>query len=304
MLIKWCLGSGLLIAFAGLLLLLVSSGPATIGVIEARSSSNVSSSSEPAIQPCAPATTFDAANFSNPTRIDSKWLPLVPGKQLVLDGQANRGAGLLPHRVVFTVTDATKVINGVKTIVVWDRDINDGQLEEAELAFFAQDDAGNVWNLGEYPELYEEGRFIGAPDTWIAGVNRAQAGIHMLTTPGNGTSYYLQGYAPDIGFLDCAKVFKTGEQTCVPANCYADVLVTDEISPLDQGGGHQRKFHAPGVGIVRIGAVGDPEGETLALTSVVNLSSRGLAEAHAEALKLDKHAYRVSDVYRQTQPAH
>ena len=67
---------------------------------------------------------------------------------LVLEGQASRGGGGAPHRVTFIVTDLTKVINGVRTVVVWDRDVSNGQLVESELAFFAQDNVGRVWNLG------------------------------------------------------------------------------------------------------------------------------------------------------------
>jgi len=50
---------------------------------------------------------------------------------------ASRGSGRRPHQVVFTVTDLVRVINGVRTVVDWDRDINEGELEEAELAFQA-----------------------------------------------------------------------------------------------------------------------------------------------------------------------
>jgi len=247
---------------------------------------------------------FDPENFSDPTNIDNQWLPLVPGTVLVLQGQANRGGGGRPHRVVFIVTDLTKVINGVRTVVVWDRDISDGQLVESELAFFAQDNDQRVWNLGEYPEEFDQGQFLGAPNTWIAGVARAKAGVHMLAEPQVGGPRYLQGFAPDIKFLDTAKVFSTGRRVCVPVDCYRDVVVTDETSPLDRGGGHQRKFHAPGVGIVKIDAVGDPEGETLVLVKLLHLSPEQMAEVRVQALELDSRGYQVSpDVYGQTPPA-
>jgi hypothetical protein len=282
--------SALLSTCAALLLLMTSAG--AVGA----------SATQTAPASCTPAIDFDSHNFSNPTRINNHWFPLVPGTQYVLEGQANRGGGPLPHQVIFTVTDLTKVINGVRTVVIWDRDINEGQLVEAELSFFAQDKAGNVWNLGEYPEEYEDGVFVGAPSTWMAGLAGAEGGLHMLAKPRTGTSWYLQGSAPAIEFLDCAKVLKTGETICVPVKCYDDVLVTDETSPLDQGGGHQLKYHAPGVGIIQVGAVADKEGETLVLTRLVQLGPGALAKARQEVLKLDKHGYQVSDVYSQTPP--
>ena len=106
--------------------------------------------SEGAVE-CGAQSTFDRTNFTNSAHVDNKWLPLVPGTQFVLEGRANRGGGLLPHRVVLTVTDLTKVIHGVRAVLLWDRDFQNDRLEEAELAFHAQDRFGNVWNLGEYP---------------------------------------------------------------------------------------------------------------------------------------------------------
>jgi hypothetical protein len=252
---------------------------------------------------CAPVTGFHRGEFSHPTMIDNKFFPLIPGRRFIYEGRANRGGGVLPHRIIFTVTDMTKVINGVRTRVVWDRDFNEGQLAEAELAFFAQDNYGNVWSMGEYPEEYENGKFGGAPSVWIPGVARARAGVMMRARPRVGTARYLQGAAPGIDFLDCAKVFKTGQRTCVPHRCYKNVLVTDENSPLDPDGGHQRKEYAPGVGNIRISAVGDPEGETLVLVDVVHLGPKGLAQARAGVRKLEKRAFRISRVYRHTSPA-
>ena len=253
---------------------------------------------------CNAIPRFDPSNFSNPTKIDNKWLPMVPGTRLVLEGEANRGGGAKPHRVVFTVSDVTKMINGVRTVVVWDRDIEDGEVVERELAFFAQDNDGNVWNLGEYPEEFEDGEFIGAESTWIAGVAKAKAGIHMWGTPKLDRPRYLQGYAPDIDFLDCAKVIDKGLEVCVPTGCYTHVLLTDETSPLDPGNAHQRKFHAPGVGIVQVGAVNDPEGETLSLVKYEQLSPEELAAVRDDVLDADKRAYEVAkDVYGGTPPA-
>ncbi len=259
-------------------------------------------SSASATRSCTAATDFDPNNFSNPTQIDNEWLPLVPGRQLTLDGVANRGGGLLPHRVVTTVTDLTKVINGVPTVVVFDQDFNESDLVESELAFFAQDDEGNVWSLGEYPEEYEGGVFLGAPSTWIPGVAEAEAGTMMRADPQLGTPWYSQGSAPNIDFLDCAKVYKIGQQICV-ASCYENVLVNKETSPLEPGG-LQLKYYAPGVGNVAVGAVGDPEGETLVLTGFRTLTSAELSQVHGQALSQDARGYTVSpDVYGLTPPA-
>jgi hypothetical protein len=252
---------------------------------------------------CDQIIRFDREDFTHPTVINNKWLPLVPGMQFTLEGRANQDGAPLPHRVVLTVTDLTKVIDGVRTVVLWDRDFNDDQLAEAELAFEAQDSAGNVWNLGEYPEEYESGVFVGAPSTWIAGLDGAKAGIHMLAKPRLGTPSYVQGLARKIDFLDCGQVADKGQSVTVPVDSYDHVLVINEWSPLDPDGGIQVKYYAPGVGNVQIGAVDDPEGETLVLVGLAHLSPSELAQARAEALALDSRAYEVSHVYRKTPPA-
>jgi len=257
---------------------------------------------DPETPPCNTATPFTPFNFPDPTKIDNKWNPLIPGTQFTLNGQADRGGGLLPHEVVTTVTDLTKVVNGVRAVVILEKDINEGTVEEAELNFQAQDSGANIWNMGEYPEEYKNGKFDGAPDVWIAGLNDAQPGNSMIGNAQLGTPEYLQGWSPEIEFLDCAKVFMMQQRTCVPAGCYDDVMITDERSPLEPESGHQRKFYAPGLGNVQVGAVNDPENETLVLTKVAHLSPEELAKARQDALKLEKNAYKVNQVYRKTQP--
>jgi hypothetical protein len=251
---------------------------------------------------CSLPTRFAARNFPDRPRIDNRYLPALPGTRYVFEGTANTDEGIVQRRIVTTVTDMTKVVNGVRTVVIWDRDFNNGELAEEELAFWAQDKQGNVWNLGEYPEEYEDGEFVGAPSTWIAGQDRARAGIIMLAEPRVG-ALYLQGFAPAVEFFDCAEVVRRGVRTCTPLDCYDRVLVVDESSPLEPDSGVQRKFHAPGVGVVRITAIGDPEAETLTLTSVTKLGPEGLEAAREAVRRLERRAYRISDVYQATTPA-
>ena len=250
--------------------------------------------------PAVAGTSVAGSGFHHPLRIDNRFLPFRPGTKYVFDGRVD-GA---PHRVVLVVTDLAKVVDGVRTTVLWDRDFDDGQLVEAELAFEAQNDAGTVWNYGEYPEEYENGHFVGAPATWIPGVDRARAGINMLAHPRVGTPRYVQGSAPAIDFLDTAKVVATGQHVCVRGRCFDHVVVTDETSPLDPDSGHQLKSYAPGVGVIRISAVGGSQQEFLDLVSVGHLGPAGVAAARAAALALERRAYRVSKPYRRTPPMH
>jgi hypothetical protein len=245
-------------------------------------------------------------NFSAPTRVDNRRHPLVPGMQLVYRGRANRGHGVRPHRVIFTVTGLTKRVDGVDAVVLFDRDINGNRLLEAEITFFAQDDDGNVWNLGEYPEEYAaDGSFEGAPSTWLSGSRGARAGILMRGDPRPGTPAYMQGSAPSIGFGDTAKVVAYEPRRCVPVGCFKHVLVIDESNPLDPGDGHQLKYYAGGVGNISVApGKGGKEREVLELVKVRRLGRETLAKLDRQALRLDRRAYRtVKAVWSRSLPA-
>jgi LPXTG-motif cell wall-anchored protein len=245
---------------------------------------------------------FDADNFSHPTDIDNPYLPLEPGTHLTLEGTAEGET----HRVEFIVTDLTKVINGVRTVVLLDRDYSDDSLQEAELAFFAQDDDGTVWALGEYPEEFDPDteEFLGAPNAWLAGVADAEAGVAMQADPAEGTPPYLQGLAPDIDFEDQGQVIEDDANVCVPVDCYDHVVIVEETNLADPTDGLQFKHHAPGVGVVRITAEGGPVLETLDLVAAEKLSSGELADARQEALDLDERAFEfAADVFGDTDPA-
>jgi hypothetical protein len=247
---------------------------------------------------------FNPAHFTSPTTIDNQFMPLQPGTRYVYEGTAAADDGsLVSHRIEINVTDLTKVIGGIPSVVTWDLDYSEDELVEAELAFFAQDDAGNVWRMGEYPEEYEEGEFVAAP-TWIHGLADARAGIAMQAEPQLGTPSYSQGWGPGVGWTDRGKVDQMGLATCVPADCYQDVLVIAETSEAEPDA-FQLKFWAPKVGNVRTDwrGAGEKNQEILELVELVRLSPEELAEVRAKAFEMEQHAYEVSkDVYAQTQP--
>jgi hypothetical protein len=253
------------------------------------------------------AADFKRAQFDkSSTHIDNKYFPLKPGTQLNYKGSAipEGEKTRVKRRVVTTVTDLSKWIDGVRTLVIWERDYTAGKLGESELAFFAQDKAGNVWLLGEYPEEYENRKVVDAP-TWISGQKGARAGIAMLANPRVGSPDYAQGFAPaPIEFKDRARVYKKGQKTCVPVKCYKDVLVIEEFEKGEPGIFHLKSY-TPKVGLVRVGWRGanEEEKETLALVKRQQLSSKTMAKVRKKALKLDKRAYKRSEVYRKTQPA-
>jgi hypothetical protein len=248
---------------------------------------------------------FDYTNFSDPTTVDNDYFPLLPGTRLVFTGATNGDEGeRIPHRVEFTVTDMTKVVDGVRTVVGYELDFSDGELVEAEIALWAQDDDGTVWHLGQYPEELEEGEIVATP-AWIAGVQDAKAGISMKAEPQFGSLSYSQGWGPAVSWTDRARVFDMGTNTCVPAGCYEDVLVIDEFN-RDEPDAHQLKYYAPGIGNVRVGWAGalEKDQEVLELVEVTKLSTNDLTKLRQTILDMEKRANELSkDVYGTTAPA-
>jgi hypothetical protein len=237
--------------------------------------------------------------------IDNKWLPMRPGTRWIYEGTTVEDNGkVVPHRVEINITNLTKVISGVRTLISYDLDYSNGQLEEAELAFFAQDNDGNVWHFGQYPEEYENGKFVRAP-AWIHGFEDARAGITMKADPQLGTPSYSQGWGPAVDWTDRGIAYQMGQKTSVGAGSYDDVLVIKETarSEIDA---EQLKYYAQGVGNVRVGWAGRGEKtrEILELVKVEQLDPKALTAINAKALRLEKGAYKRSkNVYGGTRPA-
>src|SRR5512138_1324650 len=85
---------------------------------------------------------FIVSNFNNSTAINNQWLPMTPGTHWVYEGSAVSDEGKnVDRRIEFTVTDLTKEIQGVRTVVGWIEDFTDGQLTEKEISFYAQDNS-------------------------------------------------------------------------------------------------------------------------------------------------------------------
>ena len=246
---------------------------------------------------------FDLSKFKNASTIDNQWFPLRPGLQNVFEGSTEEGGKTIPHQIIFTVTYLTKEIYGVRTVVVWVQDYSAGLLVEAELSFYAQDMEGNIWHMGEYPEVYENGVLVEAP-AWISGFKGAKPGISMKVDPQVGFPSYSQGWGPAVNWTDRGQVAELGLEFCVPAGCYEDVLLIEEFSK-EEPDGFQLKYFARGVGNVRVGWSGaDATRENLELVEHKQLSANEMAEVRTAALVLEANAYEYSkEVYDQTPPS-
>ena len=188
-----------------------------------------------------PTPDLDPADFV--ARIDNPFLPYPPGGRWVYESKSSEG----DERIVVTVTDRTKVVDGVRATVVRDRVTTpDGELIEDTFDWFAQDVDGNVWYLGEDTTAYGDGSPSRA-GSWEAGVDGARAGVVMPADPQVGDAYaqeYLEGEAEDEG-----EVLALDAKATVPFGRYTGLVKTADTTPLEPNV-VEHKYYARGVGLV------------------------------------------------------
>ena len=160
--------------------------------------------------------------------VDNRWFPLPRGATWVYRGEKDAERA----RDVVHVTDAIKVIQGVRCTVVSDRLWESGHLAERTLDYYAQDIEGTVWYFGEdTAELDATGRVTSREGTWQAGRDGAKAGIFMPADPRLGESFrqeYLKGHAEDH-----FQIVSLNVSVKTPAVSSPEAMLTKEWTPLE-----------------------------------------------------------------------
>jgi hypothetical protein len=185
---------------------------------------------------------FDPANFGG--AVTNPLFSLAPGTINYYEGQSE-GA---PQTDSAEVLSETKTILGVTATVVHDRVYTEGSLTEETFDWYAQDNEGNVWYLGEDTKELENGQVVSTEGSWEAGVDGAEAGIIMWADPSAhmGEEYrqeFAEGTAEDLG-----KVVAVNQSVDVPFGSFTGCVKTEDRSALEPGI-LENKFYCPGVGL-------------------------------------------------------
>ena len=205
------------------------------------------------------------AEFSDPTDIDNRYYPLTEFDRCVLRGRED-GARV---RVVRTPLDRTKRFehNGqpVRAAVILDREFEDGELVERTYDYFAQDDRGTVWYLGEDVDEIEDGKVVGHGGAWLYGRDTDRMGVGMPAHPRVGSRWRHEDVPG--GPIENDKVVAILDKATVRGKTYHDVLKVRELNPPDDE--PEFKLYAPRVGNIqerppdgRLGLVGCERKET------------------------------------------
>jgi hypothetical protein len=166
---------------------------------------------------------------------------LEPGYQLTLENEN--------EKLVITVLDETREINGVVTRMVEEREWEDDELVEVSKNFFAIcEHTQDVFYFGEEVDDYKNGQIVSHDGAWLAGQNGAQAGLIIPGKPKVGLRYY-QEMAPDVA-MDRAEVISLEVAYRTPARMFSRCLKIQEgtlLHPQEK----EFKHYAPGIGLIQ-----------------------------------------------------
>jgi hypothetical protein len=185
---------------------------------------------------------LDAANFVD--SIDNPYWPMRAGSKWVYRETTEDGTKV---QVDVTVTTRTKTILGIDATVVHDVVTEDGEVKEDTYDWYAQDEDGNVWYLGEDTKEYENGKVVSTAGSWEAGVDGAQAGVIIPADPEVGMVYRQEHYAGEAE--DRGEILSVDERVTVPFGSFEDVMKTKDTTPLEPKV-LEHKFYARDVGPV------------------------------------------------------
>jgi hypothetical protein len=198
-------------------------------------------------------------SFSDPTNVTNPLFPVGKLAQVLLLGNV----GDSPLRVEYTVLPDTKTIdwNGrqVDALEVQYLAHLDGRISEVALDWFAQDDDGSVWYLGEDVFNYDNGFVANNEGTWLAGRD-GPGGMIMPADPEVGDVYRPENI-PGLVFEEVT--VKSVQETVDGPHGAVDGAIT--VNELHLEGSHEGKIFAPGYGEFSTSAGSELEAVALAV---------------------------------------
>jgi hypothetical protein len=173
------------------------------------------------------------------------WFVLEPGYQLVLEGGN--------EQLTITALNETRVIDGVETRIVEERETKAGQIVEVSRNFFAISKRTNsVFYFGEEVDIYRNGKLVNHEGAWLSGEKGATFGLMMPGIALLGARHY-QEIAPGEA-LDRAEIVSVTESYQTPAGEFTNCLKVEETTPLEPDEKEYKRY-ARGIGLIQDGSL-------------------------------------------------
>ena len=205
-----------------------------------------------ALPPAGPA-------FSDPLSIDNPFAPFVVGGSKTYAGHdGSATASVFDHYLAatrsFTLDGQPVQCRQLEEVVYVD-----GVLEEISQNWFAQDDSGAVWYFGETVDNYVDGVVDNHGGSWLVGgpapgdppetATATQPGLFMPADPHPGDQWKPENLFPIVD--ETVTLLKANVELDLAAASFEGAILVRETSLL-QGSTPERKWYAPGVGVVLV----------------------------------------------------
>jgi hypothetical protein len=190
-------------------------------------------------------TSFDLGNCNFSSTGKNSYFILEPGYQVILEGEED-GEKI---QLIMSVLNKKKIVDGVETRAVEERESEGGNLVEVSRNYFAICKPTNdAFYFGEDVDIYEDGEIASHEGAWLAGQSGAKAGMIKPGRVEVGLKYY-QEIAPGVA-EDRTEIVSVNDTLDTPAGEFQNVLKTEETNPLEPGE-KEYKFYAPGIGLIQ-----------------------------------------------------
>ncbi len=196
--------------------------------------------------------------FVDPASEPNPYFPLVPGNEWRYVGETDDGLEIIEVTVLeqikmieYPADSEREIACTVVQDVVW----IDDEIVEDTFDWYAQDEYGNIWYMGEISRNYEDGELVDIEGSWKAGAESAKPGIVMYADPQEDDFYrqeFALGDAEDMGAFESIGDVEViiEDENGVELFAFRDnILVTRDFTPIEPDV-LEYKYYSPGIGLV------------------------------------------------------
>lgn len=215
--------------------------------------------------------------FTNPLDITNVFHPF-PAQGITLEKVFEVQQGHTDERVVHTYMTGTRSFEWplgtgqmVDCRILEETDIEDEEVTEVSINYFAQADDGTVYYFGETVDIFDGGVLVSHEGSWLVGgpdvgdppgtFPANDPAVFMPASPQEGSIWKPEDLLPAFPLDETAEVIKEDKTVFVPAGLYFGCIRVLESTALSDE--TELKWYAPGVGVIKA----KEPGETLVLIS-------------------------------------
>jgi hypothetical protein len=200
--------------------------------------------------PPPPPPSTELPRFSNPYRITNPYFPYFPVSDFtksVLRGTIGTESVRVERTLRYGSRRFTVGAQSVRPLVMVERTLVGGVLDEVALSYLAQADDGAIYQFGVDVNVYSNGAVVGHEGSWLYGVDTNQLGIIIPANRTVGTTTYEAVNVPGIIEKD-GNVESVTETVTLSSGTFSNCL---KIREVYSDGTVEYKYYAPRRGLIK-----------------------------------------------------